>query len=154
MGVQKFKRPVLITARADQVVGEDDVEIDVLQQSEQGGGGGVSPTIVEQDTGLTWLDGSTPVYQKTFAIALYPNNSTVVAATHGITGLDQVIDAYGHFKSSGGTWYPLGRPHATSTNNAIDVIVDATEIKIQSIFNWAGDSPTDGYVTLLYTKTA
>lgn len=154
MGVQKFKRPVLITARADQVVDEDDVELDVLQQSEQGGGGGVPWSATEQDTGRTWLDGSTPIYQKTVAITSYPVVAGTATTAHGITNLDQVVRTYGWFKSSGGTWYRFDHPHATTSINAIGILVNATNVLVQAIFNWFADSPTDGYVTILYTKTA
>lgn len=154
MGVQKFKRPVLITARANQVDDADDVEIDVLQQSELGAGG-VDYSTDEQDTGRKWIDGTTIVYQKTIAITQWPNNGTANLA-HGIVNLGVVIHASGTFKASDGVRILFGESWTTTvTDNTIGIGFDQTNIMMKSISNWAGAGPpTEAYVTVLYTKTA
>jgi hypothetical protein len=156
MGVQKFKRPILITARANQVEDADDVEVDVLQQSELGGGGGggVSPTILEKDTGLTWLDGETVIYEKTVEIEVWPVNSSA-SNPHGITGLDVVVEIFGMVQASTGTWYRVSHAKTIEgVDNTLDVLANTTNLLVRSPANWVSPAALAGWITMRYTKSA
>lgn len=53
-----------------------------------GGGGGVSYSTEEQDTGLTWIDGK-KIYQKTVEFGTLPNASSKEVA-HDIVGFETI----------------------------------------------------------------
>ena len=107
-----------------------------------GSGGGISYTTSEQDTGLTWHDGSS-IYQKTVNFGALPN-STSKSVAHGITGLDIVISVEGWFKDSAPEYVPIVF-NASSSANDIGTYLDATNIIIITAKNRSGAS---GYVTI------
>lgn len=98
----------------------------------------------EQDTGFTWVDGST-IYKKTIDFGSLPNNNAKNVA-HGITNLGTVIklECMAH---KGGEWKPL--PYTDAAYIVLDVV--NTNVKISSGWN---TSSWSAYVTLYYTKTS
>ena len=119
-----------------------------------GGGGGVSYTEAEQDTGLTWIDGD-PIYKQTFVEATVANGATPTSITHSITGLTQVVGFEATVKRSNGEWLLLPFAHIIDTFE-ISLLVSGTIIEMTPGTSWngAGDEAlSDMTVTLYYTKS-
>lgn len=125
------------------VTGRDYVET----EGGGGGGGGVSYSTEEQDTGLTWIDGS-PIYQKTFDCGAAPSNNLLEVA-HGITGIDFVVDMRGTAIDTVAGFDPVPLVQGNGTYQ-MALTVDNTNIKIVTAYHLS--SITNIYVTLKYTK--
>ena len=111
------------------------------------GGGGISYSTEEQDTGLTWIDGK-KIYQLTVDCGAGPINTTK-DVPHGIDNIDTIINMYGVGISSSNTGpIPLVMPNGTGQ---IRLAINANDVKLIS------NSDTSGviniYVTMQYTKT-
>lgn len=130
------------------VTGRDYVE---TEGGDTPAGGGINYSTDEQDTGLTWINGS-HVYQKTISMGTLPNNSTITIP-HGISGLNVIIHMYGSANSSqSGYTIPLEDLDAQAgINSAIRLYANNTNLYITTK---ADQSTYDTcYVTMCYTKT-
>ena len=96
----------------------------------------------ETDTGQTFLGAK--VYRKVFAIAAYPNNTTLYI-DHGITNLGVVLDLYGSAVDSEGSGITV------EYRNTLYLRYTLTQIGIASTSDYSGYS---GYVVIEYTKSA
>lgn len=113
---------------------------------------GVVYSTTEKVIGV-WIDGTTPVYEKTIDCGPLPNNATKNVA-HEISNLDLIVgfDALS-LNSTGGYIIPLpyiNKSNPTSYNVQIDF--DATNINLFTAADRTGYDKT--YVTMRYTKTA
>ena len=112
-----------------------------------GGGGGVSYSTTEQDTGLTWVDGS-HIYQKTYhftELTEQRSKNYDISADN----IDFVIASEGtvKFGANGGFgWFSM--PYFDSNSYHADLGAKNTQITIVS----EGWYFTEAYVTLRYTK--
>ena len=126
--------PTYTTGDNGKVLGVSSGVLTWVEQS--GGGGGVNYSTEEQDTGLTWIDGS-HIYRKTYALAseITINNNTW---TYVITNNDIniIIDCFGI--SNTGTFYSL---NAYSNNG-----------QINSLACRDGNPASVKYYTITYTK--
>lgn len=101
----------------------------------------------------TWLDGTTPVYEKTFDCGALPTNTSKNVA-HGITDLAYVISINGTaFMSNAGLTIPLPYVHYNALGNCVEVKVEGNNIVIRDGNTGYGDF-SQSYVTLRYTKAA
>lgn len=126
-----------------QVTGKDYVET-------EGGdtpAGGVSYSTEEQDTGLTWVDGS-KIYQKTLFIENAPSNDS---ASYTIADdLDRVISYDGMFYGSTGGAEDLFYSRSdNSTSTWYSIILPTNALFIRSYISRTGSI----YVTVRYTKS-
>lgn len=100
----------------------------------------------EQDTGSTWIDGST-LYKKTIELGALPN-ATTKAVSHGISNLNIVVKIEG-FAVINGRTLPL--PHvSTGQDSHIGIEADRSYVVVKT-FNYDRSGYT-GYITLYYTK--
>jgi hypothetical protein len=109
-----------------------------------GGGGGVSYSTNEQDTGLTWIDGKV-IYQKTIDFGVLPDNGYKELA-HNIVGLDQYIDIRGVIKS--GSYFYTIPPASLVLSNQIDLYLDGWGIYVMTNTAW---NAATAFFTLQYT---
>lgn len=111
------------------------------------GGGGISYSTTEQDTGLTWVDGK-PIYQKTYH---FTELTEQTSKNYDISAdnIDFVIASEGtvKFGANGGFgWFSM--PYFDSNSYHADLGAKNTQITIVSV----GWGFTEAYVTLRYTK--
>lgn len=139
MGLDKLQRPILVTTPGSDIAG---VPLDFSTS--------------EQETDRKWTDGKT-VYQKTIPITVWPDNSSAANA-HGITGIDNVLQATGWVRTEtgGARWGTLPRAAiAADLTQMVDVFVNAVSVWLRSGDDYTGTglNASAGAVTLLYTKT-
>lgn len=108
------------------------------------GAGGFSTS--EQNTGVSWIDGSS-IYQKVISFAAGPNNNTALVA-HGITGLGTVVSLQAML-SDGTTRIQVSSSAAGTATNSIRLTMGGTNVAMSSTGNFAGYS---GHVIVNYTK--
>lgn len=110
----------------------------------------ISYSTEEQNTGLTWIDGS-EIYVKTISCGALPAAGTNKSVAHGITDLGALVK-YECVAWDSTHSYGLMIPYTnTNVNTQANCGVDTTNIHF-----WSGFSnPTDYsvYVTVYYTKT-
>lgn len=118
-----------------------------------GGGGGVNYSAEEQDTGLTWIDGS-KIYQKTISIGEFPARNGTKSVNHGITGLNVLVDAM--FTVQSGTSAYRTLPSVSRGEVIAQTTWSMTDTAISILCGSNADvyAPYVGYLTLKYTKTA
>ena len=127
------------------VTGRDYVET----EGGGGSGGGVSYSTEEQDTGLTWIDGS-KVYQKTFACGPAPSNKHL-EVPHGIEDLALVVYMGGTSIDTVTGFNPVPLVQTANTQYQMKLAVDATNIVIDTYQVLV--TITDIFVTIRYTKS-
>lgn len=118
----------------------DGVETDVYIPSSGGGGGGISYSLTEQDTGLTWVDGS-KIYQKTYAInsAVTVNNSYQnMSFIDNASSISVIIDAI--FVMLNNDWYNFRPAMRTYRGN------------VQACYPQTFGIQSGSYLTMQYTK--
>jgi len=101
----------------------------------------------EQATNRTWIGGAT-IYQKTINFGALPN-TTLKEVAHGITGLSRVVKVMG-MSYDGTSWINIPFVHRTTATSQVQLIIDATNVRI-----WTGSNRTtftDTYVTIWYLK--
>ena len=99
-----------------------------------------------------WIDGTTPVYEKTIETGAMPNNTTKSVA-HNISDLGHIISMIGCATSSvSGNHIQLGAINNVSPSDQIVMYCNATNL----IFVTGADrtSYDSSYVIMRYTKTA
>lgn len=113
-------------------------------------------SLLEQPTGVLWVDGK-EIFQKTIFVPALPN-ATVVQIAHGITW-DTMVEIWGAGQNTlvtdlvplprSGTSAPtpVGGPGTQTINCAS--YPDAADLRIDSQADYSSYS---GYVTLWYTK--
>ena len=97
----------------------------------------------------TWIDGK-PLYQKTVDTGVLPN-STLKTVAHNISDISKIVKYEGMALDSTGADVRI-MPYVGFNNWSIGLYVDATNINIQTMQNWASDYP-NSHVTIQYTKT-
>ncbi len=106
------------------------------------GGGSDDYSLSEHIVG-TWLDGVTPVYEKTVNFGACPNTTSKTVA-HGVTGVSRWIEVQAVMqKADGSEAYPL------MLDTRMTLAIVGSNIQMQSTGNF---SSYDAYVTLRYTK--
>ena len=124
--------------------------------SNPSGGGGVNYSTTEQDTGLTWIDGS-HVYQKTIFLdnITFPNNSRIIVSNSdlGLSNIDTVLSIESFYDYNTGSRTLPSYQVASFGTYALGIYYDSSEGLVLSRGN-GGDYTTDVYVTLKYTKTS
>lgn len=96
-----------------QPVGID--ELGMLWTAPGGGGGGVNYSTDEQDTGLTWIDGS-PIYQKTYyGTASSSSNTTQLEAALG-DGKHHIVNGFVSMQYASGSKVQYVGPYYDSAN--------------------------------------
>lgn len=113
------------------------------------GGGGKNYSTTEQDTGQKWIDGTTPVYQKTINFGALPNAGTKNVA-HGITGLDRLVAHQGAADNSS-TGGNIAIPYGADGTSKVYMFVNATNVSIVTASDLTAYDTC--YITLFYTKT-
>ena len=150
----RFKKDLGNTYQAQKnIVDVSQKYIGLLENAEGGSGaGGIDYSTDEQDTGLKWIDGK-KVYRKTISVGAMPN-ATIKNVDHNITNLDTVISASGMvYRTDDQSYYTLPLVHSFAASNNISISVTGTQISLATGYNWS--TITDnGYVTILYTKSA
>jgi hypothetical protein len=106
----------------------------------------------EQSTGFKWIDGKWR-YQKSFSGTFPSSNSYRMYQTlnipHGISNFGGLRAMMGSFYSvSGGFYLPL--EFFISSDSAVDIRIDATNIIVHHRFNFSGD--VQYQILLEYTK--
>jgi hypothetical protein len=123
------------------------------------GGGIPDYSTDEQDTGAVWVDGTTPIYQKTINVGDLTGGSSKDVA-HGITGLARVVGIEGGMEDgqagASQVFYPL--PFASpSANISVQIQLTATQIKVFAGSYWnragGGTELNSAYVTVRYLKS-
>ena len=107
-----------------------------------------SYSLIEVDTGATWIDGS-HIYKKTVDIGNLPNNTSKSVA-HNISSLSLVLKFEGYFVISG-TYYPLPFVGVGDTTSSVRVTASSTNVIVTTGTN---RSSATGYVTIWYTKSS
>jgi hypothetical protein len=108
----------------------------------------------EQNTGLKWIDGE-PYYKKSFTGTFPSSNSYQTYQTlnipHEISGFGGLRAMMGSFYSvSGGFYLPL--EFFISSDSAVDIRIDATNIIVHHRFNFGGN--VQYQILLEYTKNS
>jgi len=91
----------------------------------------------EQDTGTKWIDGR-PIYSKTYNMGVLATG--IVSQTHGITGLDFVLEYKGYIKRADGLAFTIPRIYTDLTGYGI-------------YFDKINGANLEGYVGTAYTTT-
>lgn len=105
----------------------------------------------EQEYG-TWIDGSI-VYKKTISVGQLPSLTGYKNKAHSISNLKNVVRYEGWaYSTNSGNNIPVPYAATSNINQAIAVVVDATNVKVyvgtdQSAFDKC-------YITLYYTKSS
>ena len=116
--------------------------VDELQSEIQNISGSVNWELTEHVIG-TWIDGVTPVYEKTVNFGACPNTTSKTVA-HGVTNVARWIDVQSVMqKGDASEAYPL----MLDTRMTLGIV--GGNIQMQSTGNF---SAYDAYVTLRYTK--
>lgn len=111
-------------------------------------------SISEQDTGFTWIDGSS-IYKKTVNFGALPNATTKTVA-HNISNIHLMIKAEGFFHTSlVDVFSPFpqnfsGNPDMFN-GNVSTMVVTKTDVRIDCTGNMSGAT---AYITLYYTKNS
>ena len=102
----------------------------------------------------SWIDGTTPVYEKTLDTGALPAN-TSKKVPHGISDLAYVISMIGVALQPGTSdfFVPLPFVHYSALANCIELSVDGDDVQIRDA-NSGYSAFTQSYVTLRYIKTA
>jgi hypothetical protein len=107
-------------------------------------------SLEEQDTGFTWVDGST-IYKKTISIGTLPN-ATTKSVAHGISNLGNVVKIEGWaYSSYDGFHFPLPFASTVSNNESIQVFAGNQNIIVSTGVN---RTAFISYITLYYTKSS
>lgn len=104
----------------------------------------------EQDTGLTWIDGS-PIYQKTINAGAVDGTTKRATVAHHISDIDKVIDMKAVAIDSTNHAYLMLSYANTDVSTQGNAYADNT-----NVYAWNNLSGATGftiYVTLFYTKT-
>ena len=105
--------------------------------------GGVNYSTEEQDTGLTWIDGS-PIYQKTYGITVSSLSSSWTTLDSSFTGLRVFPVGHAFLTGDNGNDH-FAYPFGVSNNNG------TLRVKmLESILGLVGEQ----YFTIQYTKAA
>lgn len=112
---------------------------------------GANYSVTEHVVG-TWLDGTTPVYEKTIDCGALPANTTK-EVEHGITNLDLVISAIGMANRPGENYNSVTLPsvHSSAIGNQTSISVNLTKVVLAN-GNSGASAYTKSYVVLRYTK--
>lgn len=137
---------------------DDDTSIEdqISTQISNEAAAGVDYSTDEQDTGQVWIDGTTPVYQKTISIGNL-TGGTPKNTAHGITGLLRIVGHEGGMEDGDASnLYPI--PFASpSANISVQVQFDATNIQVTagSFWNRSGNATSlnNVYITVKYLKS-
>lgn len=117
------------------------------------GGGGISYSTTEQDTGLTWIDGS-KIYQKTIDFGTMPVNEEKDVA-HGISNLAFLVDIeFVVYNATSNQWRLM--PAVSRGNIGAQSVYD---VNSQYIYVLGGqnadvDANWTEIVTIRYTKSS
>ena len=127
---------------------EEGTQINITDDEQEVVEGGTIYSTDEQVIGL-WLD-KKPLYQKTIDCGTLPNNTSKSVA-HGISNIDNIVNAYGFAKTPSANQTPLPFVNNTTVGSQVAVFADDTTIVLRTSDN---KTPyTISYVTLQYTKT-
>lgn len=135
MGHEKIRRPILTPPNTSSII-----------YGVEAGGRDYSTT--EQDTGLTWVDDTTLIYQKTIDLGTLPNGANHTVA-HGISNFDRLVHSRGFAKNIS-QQIPL--PYGGDGISELGVFVDNTNVIL--VIGTGNFSTYTGYITLWYTKTS
>jgi len=123
---------------------------DVTNPTVSAVGGPLNFSTSEQATGQFWIDNK-PIFQKTISFGALPN-ATSKSVAHGITGFERLIEHRMNSRNSGTNLaIPLPFVHQDSQNNNISLIVDATNVTLDTNTNQSAND--ECHITLFYTKT-
>lgn len=111
-----------------------------------GGGGGLNYSYTEQDTGLTWVDGS-HIYQKTVNFGSLPNTGYKDVSI-GVVNFDKLINIWGNLTWSSGTQGSLDHNNFGETEIAFQV-TSSGNVRCTTQMD---RSNITAVVTLQYTK--
>lgn len=135
--------------------------------SATGGGGGVSYSTTEQNTGLKWTDGK-PIYQKTFVDILDHGTSTTLYYKNIIPNVKHIIkhEDLGFYMYSGSQSFRAGliplpmigntggtAASVTTTGTFIEVPSGTTSLAGLILNNAHGSAQIEFDITIWYTKT-
>lgn len=124
----------------------DEIE-DQIQNLPSGGSDDYSLT--EHVVG-TWLDGVTPVYEKTINFGALPN-STTKTVNHDITNLDHFVSCLGFAWRPDKLGFELPISNPTDLGGSTYIYCNATGINVNTVKDFS--SYSNCYFTLRYTKT-
>ena len=104
----------------------------------------------EQETGMTWIDGS-PIYQKTYHLGYVDATTKRVSVAHGLSDANRFVDlkAMAGYTTNN-IWVPLSYAN-TALNAQGNCYVDGANIAAWVSFSDGTDY--DIYATVYYTKT-
>lgn len=111
-----------------------------------GGGGGLNYSYTEQDTGLTWVDGS-HIYQKTVNFGSLPNNGYKDVSA-GVVNFDKLINIWGNLTWSSGLQESLDHNNFGDAEVAFQV-TSSGDVRCTTQMD---RSNITAVVTLQYTK--
>lgn len=106
-------------------------------------------SLVEANTGATWIDGS-PIYKKTINFGALPN-ATSKRVAHGISNLDLIIKTEGYSKDSYNIHRAVPYTHMGSSLGGSVMDIESSDIVIYTDSDRSG---LTAYVTLYYTKSS
>lgn len=104
---------------------------------------------VEQDTGITWIDGKT-IYKKTISVGNLPNASSKTVA-HGISNIATIVNLEGGATTDAGSFMPFNITRPDGATLGIGAYATVNNILI---YTGTDRSGMTGYVTLYYTKSS
>lgn len=112
-----------------------------------GGGGGLDFSLVEQDTGLKWIDGKS-IFQKTVDLGVFPN-AVLKQVAHGIVTIETMVNMITMSTTVGAFDTPIPFVQ-TGAIDGIGISRNGANIEIQP--GTVDRTALSGFTTLFYTK--